>query len=181
MRLRMIFRGSHKKWQVSLRSLFIVTAVVAVILVLPVQRSMMQKRGRAWVATQNGHITFAHKYDAATGKYDRGSKFPAPDWLVGLLGKDFFDSVDTVVLDNTVVVDLTPLTNLRELRSLGIMIEIDDALDFGPLAELRKLERLHLDYTDISAERLADLRELLDWVSVTATNHPAIENANGIK
>lgn len=177
----MIFRSSHKKRQVSLRSLFIVTAVVAIILALPVQRSMMQKRGRVWVATQNGHITFAHKYDATTGKYDHNSKFPAPDWLVGLLGKDFFDSVDTVVLDNTVVVDLTPLTNLRDLRSLGIMIEIDDALDFGPLAELRKLEHLHLDYTDISAERLAEIRELLDWVSVTATNHPTIENANGIK
>ena len=70
------------------------------------------------------------------------------------------------------VFDLSPLTNFRELRSLGSMIEMDYKLDFRPLAELKKLENLHLAYTDISAERLGEIRELLDWVTVTAANHP---------
>ncbi len=52
------------------------------------------------------------------------------------------------------------------------MIAIDDQLDFTPLAELPKLRHLHLDYTNISAERLAKLRELLPHVRVDATNHP---------
>ncbi|MDC0294924.1 hypothetical protein OAK98_05955, partial [Mariniblastus sp.] len=64
-------------------------------------------------------------------------------------------------------------TNFRELRTLGIMIEIDPELDFRPLAELKNLECLHLAYTDISAERLTEIRELLDWVTVTAANHPS--------
>jgi hypothetical protein len=169
----MIIRGCGKKLQVSLRFLFISTAVVALILALPVQRSMLQKRGRDWVDSQNGRVTFSHKYDVSSGEYDHASAFPAPEWLVGIFGKDLFDSVDAVVLDNQVVVDLSPLTNFRELRTLGIMIEIDPELDFRPLAELKNLECLHLAYTDISAERLIEIRELLDWVTVTAANHPS--------
>ncbi|MDG1512394.1 MAG: hypothetical protein P8R31_11900 [Mariniblastus sp.] len=165
-------RGSRRKFQLSLRFLFVLTAVFALMLAPPIQRSLLQKRGRAWVESQNGHVTFAHKYDAASGVYKHDSQFPAPSWLVGIFGVDFFDSVDAVVLDNMEVVDLSPLTNFRELRSLGIMIEIDDKLDFRPLAELKKLENLHLAYTDISAERLGEIRELLDWVTVTAANHP---------
>lgn len=165
-------RSSKLKLQLSLRFLFISIAVVAILLAMPIQRSLMQKRGRAWVESQNGRVSFSHKYDNASGGYIHDSEFPAPDWLVGIFGIDFFDSVDTVVLDNKTVVDLSPLTNFRKLRSLGIMIEIDDNLDFRPLVKLKKLESLHFAYADISAERLVEIRELLDWVTVTAAKHP---------
>ena len=161
-----------RKFQVSLRFFFILTVVVALILVMPVQRSLIQKRGRVWVDSQNGHVTFAHKYDAVAEQYNHDLELPAPGWLVGILGIDIFDSVDAVVLDNKVVVDLSPLTDLRKLRSLGIMIEIDEQLDFSPLAELKNLECLHLAYTGISAERLIELQELLPWVKVTADIDP---------
>ena len=52
------------------------------------------------------------------------------------------------------------------------MIEIDEQLDFSPLAELKNLECLHLAYTGISAERLIELQELLPWVKVTADIDP---------
>ena len=165
-------RSSKRKLQVSLRFLLIFTAVVAILLAMPIQRSLMQKRGRAWVESQNGRVSFAHKYDESAGEYRHDSEFRAPGWLVDGFGVDLFDSVDTVVLDNKTVVDLSPLTNFRQLRSLGIMIEIDDELDFRPLVKLKNLESLHLAYTDISAERLVEIRELLDWVTVTAANHP---------
>lgn len=165
-------RSSKRKLQVSLRFLLIFTAVVAILLAMPIQRSLMQKRGRAWVESQNGRVSFAHKYDESAGEYRHDSEFPAPSWLVDVFGVDLFDSVDTVVLDNKTVVDLSPLTNFRQLRSLGIMIEIDDELDFRPLVKLKNLESLHLAYSDISAERLVEIRELLDWVTVTAANHP---------
>ena len=71
------------------------------------------------------------------------------------------------------VEDLRPIKDLRELRALGIMIEIDDQLDFSPLCDLPQLKHLHLDYTDISAERLEQLRRLLPHVRVEATNHPS--------
>jgi len=73
------------------------------------------------------------------------------------------------------VQDLTPITDLRDLRSLAIIIEIDDKLDFTPLVDLPKLRHLYLDYTNISAERLAKLRALLPHVRVDATNHPTQE------
>ena len=159
----------------SLRTLLVATAVAAVFLAMPTRRSVMQKRGREWVATQKGHITFSHKYNTSTDEYDHNAILRSPTWLINTIGIDFIDSVDTVVLDNTMVQDLTPITDLRDLRSLAIIIEIDDKLDFTPLVDLPKLRHLYLDYTNISAERLAKLRALLPHVHVDATNHPTPE------
>ena len=156
----------------SLRSLLIATAVAAVLLALPMRRAIMQKRGRDWVASQKGHVTFSHKYDPARDEYDSRARLWAPEWLVRILGIDFFDSVDALVLDNTELADLKPVTDLHDLRYLAVIIEIDDNLDFEPLTELPKLRHLHLDYTNISAERLGALRKLLPNVRVDATNHP---------
>lgn len=143
------------------------------------RRAIMQKRGRDWVASQKGHVTFSHKYDAARDEYDRDASLSAPEWMVRLLGIDFFDSVHTVVLDNTFLENLEPITDLRELRKLAIIIEIDDKLSFEPLAKLPKLRHLHMDYTHISAKRLAALRALLPKVRVDAMNHPPPEQTGG--
>ncbi|QEG42248.1 hypothetical protein [Roseimaritima ulvae] len=156
----------------SLRTLLIATSVIAVLMALPIRRTIEQKRGREWVASQNGRVSFSHKYDALTRQWDNNASLPAPEWIIDTLGIDFFDTVDTVVLDNMEVKDLSPITDLHSLRQLAIVIEIDDKLDFSPLAELPKLRHLRLDYTDISAERLATLRALLPNVRVDATNHP---------
>ncbi|XZE52542.1 hypothetical protein SH139x_004242 [Planctomycetaceae bacterium SH139] len=159
----------------SLRALLIATAVMAVLMALPIRRAIVQKRGREWVAAQNGHVSFSYKYDAQSDQWDHNASLPAPEWLIDALGIDFFDTVDTVILDNMEVEDLSPITDLRGLRQLAIIIEIDEKLDFAPLAELPNLRHLHLDYTDIDAERLAKLRQLLPNVRVDATNHPPPE------
>ena len=70
------------------------------------------------------------------------------------------------------VTDLSPITDFHSLRQLAIYIDIDHKLDFAPLTELPKLQLVYLDYTDISAERLAKLRDLVPNVRVDATNHP---------
>jgi hypothetical protein len=158
--------------RISLRTLLIATTVLAVLMALPIRRAIEQKRGREWVASQNGRVSFSDKYDALTDQWDHNASPPAPEWLIGALGIDFFATVDTVVLDNMEVNDLSPITDLHSLRQLAIYIEIDDKLDFAPLAELPKLQLVYLDYTDISAERLAKLRDLLPNVRVDATNHP---------
>lgn len=161
----------------SLRTLLIATAVIAVLMALPVRRAVEQKRGRDWVASQNGHVTLSVSsyYNDVTGQWADIDSLLVPQWLVDALGIDFFDTVDAVVLDNMEVNDLSPIADLRNLRQLAIIIEIDDKLDFTPLAELPKLRQLHLDYTDISAERLAKLRALLPNVRVDATNHPLLD------
>ena len=156
----------------SLRTLLIATTVIAALMAIPIRRAIEQKRGREWVASQNGHVYFSHKYNALMDQWDHHASPPVPAWLVDALGIDIFDTVDTVVLDNMEVKDLSPITDLQSLREFAIYIEIDDKLDFAPLAELRKLQVVYLDYTDISAERLAKLRSLLPNVRVEATNHP---------
>ena len=156
----------------SLRTLLIAMAILAVFMALPIRRAIVQKRGREWVASQNGHVSFSHKYDASTDQWDHDASLTAPDWLIDTLGIDFFDTVDTVILDNMEVKDLSPISDLQGLRQLAIIIEIDDNLDFTPLTGLPNLRHLHLDYTDIDAERLAKLRNLLPNVRVDATNHP---------
>ena len=156
----------------SLRTLLVGTAIIAILLANSVNRAKSQKRGRDWVALECGHVSFAHSYDRATRTYDHSAKLWTPSWLVDLLGVDFFDSVDAVILDNQEVDDLEPITDLQSLRSFAIMIEITDDLDFAPRARLPDLEEVHLDYTNISAERLAGLRRLLPRARVTAANHP---------
>ncbi len=139
----------------SLRTLLAITMVFAVLLALPMRQSLIQKRGRTWVTAQGGHVTFSYQYDALSGEYDHDAELRTPAWLVDLLGIDFFDSVHTVVLDNTMVEDLKPITDLRELRHLAIIIEIDDRLDFAPLADLPRLRDLHLDYTQITRRAIS--------------------------
>jgi hypothetical protein len=159
----------------SLRTLLIATAVVAVLMALPLRRAVVQKRGRDWVASQKGHVSFSHKYNAKTDEWNHDATLRTPDWMIAALGIDFFDTVHGVILDNTEVRDLSPITDLQSLRTLAIIIEIDDNLDFSPLADLPKLRHLHLDYTRITAERLTKLRALLPNVRVEATNHPPPE------
>jgi len=161
----------------SLRTLLIVTAMFAVFVATPLRRAAIQKRGREWVAAQNGQVMFSYKYDPIADQWNHDERLRVPEWVVSLCGIDLFDSVDTVVLDNTLVTDLSPITDLQTLRNLAIVIEIAEDLDFSPLAKLPRLQRLHLDYTNISAERLAELRALLPNVRVDATNHPPPERS----
>lgn len=100
----------------SIRALLILTTGVAILMALPLSRAVAQKRGRDWVATQKGRVSFSHNYNPATDTWDHKAKLHAPDWLIGALGIDFFDSVDTVVLDNTEAKDLSPIIDLRSLR-----------------------------------------------------------------
>ena len=157
----------------SIRTLLVLTAGIAVLLASTTNRARSQKRGRDWVAGEGGYVILSHKYDPATRSYDHSAELCTPSWLINLLGIDYFDSVDCVVLDNQEVDDLEPMTDLRSLRSLAIIIEIDADLNLAPLAKLRNLEEVYLDYTDISADRLARLRQMLPGVRVDATNHPA--------
>ena len=129
----------------------------------PIRRAIEQKRGRDWVASQDGHVhlSVSRGYNDFTEQWTDSDSLLAPQWLVDAIGIDVFDTVETVVLDNMEVKDLSPITDLRNLETLEIVIEIDDQLDFSPLTDLPTLRHLHLDYTNISAERLAKFQELL--------------------
>ena len=109
-------KPNFRSLRFSLRTLMLLTAGVAVLCALPVRRAYTQKRGRDWVVSQNGHISFSYKYDPAKKQWMHDATLPYPNWLIDALGIDFFASVDTVVLDNKEVVDLSPITDLQNLR-----------------------------------------------------------------
>jgi hypothetical protein len=106
--------------RVSIPTLLIATAVIAVLMALPLRRAIVQNRGREWVASQKGHVTFSHKYNAVAGEWDNDASLRLPVWLIDTFDIDFFDSIDTVVLDNMEVKDLSPVTDLQSLRYLAI-------------------------------------------------------------
>ena len=162
----------YQSLRFSLRTLLLLTTGVAVLCALPVHRAYTQKRGRDWVASQNGHVTFSYKYDKVNRQWVHDATLPYPNWLIDTLGIDFFASVDTVVLDNKEVVDLSPITDLQHLRCLGIYIEIKHDLDFTPLSHLPHLQSLYLDYTGISSAKLEQLRALMPGVDVKSAGHP---------
>lgn len=142
----------------SLRTLLILTTLIAVTCGMQFHQARKQGTAREWVAEQGGHITFAHKYNSRTQSYDQRTELAIPTWLVNVFGMDLLDSVDAVVLDNKTVYDLRPLTNLPKLRSLAIFIDIDDELDFSPLTELGNLKEVVLGYTGIADVRLNELQ-----------------------
>jgi len=165
-------KPSSRSLRFSLRTLLLLTTVVAVLCALPVHRAYTQKHGRDWVVSQNGHVSFAYKYDTDKEQWVHDATLPYPNWLVDAMGIDFFTSVDTVVLDNKEVVDLSPIVDLHHLRCLGIYIEIKQGLDFTPLSHLPHLQFLSLDYTGISSDELERLRALLPDVRVVSAGHP---------
>ncbi len=94
----------------SLRTLLLATAIIAVLIALPTRRAIEQKRGRDWVASQNGRVTMSvsKNYNQITGQWADSDSLPAPRWIVDALGIDFFDTVELVTLDNMEVKDLSP-------------------------------------------------------------------------
>ena len=75
------------------------------------------------MARERGHLTLSQKYDSVTRSFDHHAELSVPSWLLDLVGVDFFDTVNTVILDNQEVDDLDPIIDLRSLRSFAIMIE----------------------------------------------------------
>ena len=155
-----------RRWRYSLRFVMVLTLVLAICLALPVKSVLRQKAGRQWVNSQNGHVLFAHQFDPKTNQYDHSAR-PAPEWLVDLVGIDWFTSVLSITLDNQLITDLTPVVELQSLQSIHICIEIDDDLDFSPLARLPHLQELTLMYTNLSESELETLRQQLPGVKVT--------------
>ena len=111
----------------------------------------------------NGRLFYDFELTRADGSRPSNTRPSGPTWLHGWLGIDFFSSVHSVMLDNLEITDLTPITKLKELRSLAIMTDIMPGTSLRPIAELRHLEELTLDYTRIDREELARIgRELPD-------------------
>lgn len=61
------------------------------------------------------------------------------------------------MLDNKFVTDLSPLTRLRDLKSLAIYIDILPEADLSVIAKLETLEHLAINYTNITDQHLKQI------------------------
>lgn len=152
-------------------SLLLVTTLVALFLAGPVRRARQQLQGREWVASQRGHVTFQYELNRATGQYS----IPfVPGFLVDLLGVDMFNPVRGVALDCATIEDFEPISNLTSLESLGIIIDMQDDIDFAPLTALPRLREIHFtEWSGITREQLTELRKSLPDVKIHSETHAA--------
>jgi hypothetical protein len=145
----------------SLRAMLIAVTLVAVLLGVWAERARKQRAGVAWVHEQGGHVTYNFGSVFEDGRPYPNTKPPAPKWLRDLAGIDFFAYVTGVILDRDTIYDLTPLTNLPKLESIGLMNHVDPKTDFTPLHSLKHLTLLRLDYTGLKMSQLQPLRAAL--------------------
>jgi hypothetical protein len=165
-------QASKRGWRrFSLRAMLIVVTFVAVSLGLWAQRARNQRAGVAWVHEQGGHITYNFGSVFEDGRPYPNTKLSGPKWLRDLLGIDYLATVTAVILDRDEIHDLTPLTNLPRLETVGLMIEVHPNTDLSPLHSLKHLRLLRLDYTGLELAQLQPLRAALPNCRIeSATN-----------
>lgn len=139
-------------------------------------RANLQRRAVTWITNSGGRASYGYQLNLPPKADPQPS---GPDWLRGILGIDYFESVKvvrlsrrpvadvsllagltsvkTVYLDGTSVVDLAPLSELQRLEYLWLART--SVVDLKALSKLRSLEHLDLSVTDISdVSPLANLR-----------------------
>lgn len=152
-----------------MRSLLILTLLVAILFAIPLGRAVNQKSGREWVANQHGHVFFERETDDGTGQFSRSR---VPKFLIRLLGVDFFNPVRCVVFDCDELLDLQPLKKMPTLHTIVINIEMADDIDLSPMEELRNLKEVHFtEWSFVSREQIDKLRRLMPHVKIVSESH----------
>jgi len=133
--------GHMKRFtRISLRTLLVLITLFAVWLAVQVNRAHRQREVVAWVTADGGEVGYDWEYEE--GKWNENAEHPAPIWLRGLVGGEYFQTVTIVILYGTQDTDLTPLSNLTNLEVLAILGT--EVTDLTPLAKLTDLEHLAL-------------------------------------
>ena len=155
---------SHK-WQrrvlrVGLRTLFVLTAVVAVVFMLWTG-ARRQREEIEWVQSQGGSVqhcyieynTFALPVLAPDGTPVRKGESAAPDWVTKLVGPNCFGTVQSVRFDRSryhtlPIEDVDQLARFPRLRNLEFF---GRTADLAAVGKLRTLKRLRLEDRDLEA------------------------------
>jgi len=139
----------RRRWyQFSLRTLLIVVTLSAVPLgwfAWKVEQGRRQRAAIAWVDKMGG--------DSISGGIEGES------WWKEWEHKWFSRSVRWVILDNAIVSDLSPLTELKNLETLWLRGA--QVSDLTPLAELKSLR-----FLDLSGAQVRDLSPLWELKSL---------------
>ena len=168
----MTSRPRIRRWfRFSLRGVLVAITILAVLLGFKVEQVRRHQAVLAWIREQRGGVVFDYQSDMQAQLFR--AELPGPKWLHTLIGPDFFRTPYKVTLFSGR--DLTPLTDLSDLRALTL--HSDDVDDLSPLASLHQLTSLtvvsnkvkdlsplaglnHLEGLALSGEQISDISPL---------------------
>ncbi len=131
----MTHRRSRRLLRISLRTVFVLTAILCIWLGFQVRRVKQQREAIARLEEVDGHAGYGYEIDDM-GMPIANPALPGLDWLCQLIGVDYFSVVTSI--------------NINE-----------DADDLSPLSRLSKLRELDVAFTDVSARDVARLQNAL--------------------
>jgi hypothetical protein len=165
-----------RRWfRFSLRTLFLVTTVLAIWLAFKVHAARQQQEAVALYLRLGGTIRYDYEIDQS-GRLIRNATPSGWPWLRSYVGSEYFDSVSVLSMTTKPVSDpdTRPLVGLPHLLQLwlGHTKISDDAMDsISQLRMLRQLELSNTGITDTGLMRLLQLPHLtylqLDSTTVT--------------
>jgi hypothetical protein len=177
------------RFQFSLRSLLVLTVVVAIPfswLGVEMKRAREQREAVEEIQKLGGEVQYDREFSESLALMPN----PAPPklvWLQAFLDGDFFDNVVGVLFKNCTQVTDAGLHHLRGLAQLQVL-ELDDTQisDAGliHLQTLKQLQVLLLNNTHISDAGLGHLKGLTQlqhvWLSNTHTTNAGLEHLTGL-
>ncbi len=126
-------------------------------------RANQQRKAVQWVKNV-GLVLYDYDRDEE-GRFYEPSEPPVPDWLVNLIGIDYFANVVFVRIEDAQVSDVTPLVNLPKLEILWFWES--QLTDVTPLAKLTNLVELDLEDTLVrDVTPLTNLKNL-EWLRLS--------------
>jgi hypothetical protein len=179
-----------RRWlQFSLRTLFVLTTVLAVWVGSKANRARQQKEAVEFFLDVGGSITYHHQVDRAGKHVTSETPF---GWmgLRDLIGGEYFDSVYSLYLRESNVTgdDLRQLRGLRGLEQLrlGRTQVADSGIEYiGEVKSLRDLWLTQTRITDASLEHLRGLPHLrqltLDGTAVTDEGMPFLADLRSLE
>ena len=151
----------RRRWlQYSLRTFFVLLTVACVGLAWVGRqafRAWEQRKAVEWVQEIGGTVSYDYQLDE-DGIEIADAEPHGSEWLVELLGVDYFQEVSAVDLYDTQVSDLNALARLTSLKQLSLIDTHIDVSDLTPLAGLNNLKSLELSGTQVN-----DLTPLAGW------------------
>jgi internalin A len=149
-----------------------------------IRQAHIQRDALAAVVKAGGGVTYDWEWN--NGMFVPGGKPWAPQWLVGLIGVDYFAHVTYVWLKRPLtdgaIVEVGHLTQLERLQLVGHFV------NDGELAHLKgltKLSDLYLTNNPVSDAGLAHLKGLTELkglqLSGTQVTDAGLANLNGLR
>jgi Leucine Rich repeat len=166
--------------RLSVRGLIVLVLILGGWLGWTVRSARVQREAVETIGRAGGFITY--DWELFRGLIDPNAKPPAPDWLVKLLGVDYFGRVvrvefipghlwhdpEIILSDDT----LASLGALTHLESLALSHTSMDDAGLGHLERLRHLKTLSLMKTHVTDAGLLHLKGMsgLRWLSLWYTS-----------